>query len=143
MPAGHHAVKVESYMTASPETIGAEQTVSAAAERMREHGIRHLPVLHGGALVGILSDRDVALVESMPGVDMSELPVSEAMTAEPATVAPDADLVDVASKMAKHRWGAMVVVSDQSVVGVFTTTDALMALTEFVFKAEGDYIEKG
>lgn len=122
------------WMTTQPHTIGDDQTLAAARERMHEHGVRHLPVLHGGHLVGVLSSRDIAMVESLPGVDVEVVKVEEAMAEEPWTVESDAGLSAVAKTMAERRIGTAIVVagagSDQ-VVGVFTTTDALKALAQF------------
>ena len=56
-------------MTTTPQTIGLDQTLAFARDLFREHHIRHLPVLEGGKLVGVLSDRDVALIEALPNVD--------------------------------------------------------------------------
>jgi acetoin utilization protein AcuB len=67
-------------MTPSPHTIGIEQPLSVAAEPMRAHQIRHLPVLHGGKLVGILSERDVQLVSGVPSVDPAAIKVEDAMS---------------------------------------------------------------
>src|SRR5437879_4833811 len=50
---------IRDYMTPAPHTIGVEQPLAVAAALMQAHHIRHLPVLHGGKLVGILSERDV------------------------------------------------------------------------------------
>jgi acetoin utilization protein AcuB len=56
---------IQKYMTPTPHTIGQEQTLQVAHDVMREHGVRHLPVLEGGKLVGLLSQRDLHLVETL------------------------------------------------------------------------------
>ena len=66
---GMHSAHVYSYMTPSPLTIGRDQTLATAHDLMRKHDIRHLPVLDGGVLVGIVTDRDLHLVESLAGTD--------------------------------------------------------------------------
>lgn len=119
---------IESFMTPQPMTIGQEQTLETAASKMRELKIRHLPVLHGGRIVGIVTERDVALVETLPDVDPATVRVEEAMTAEPYLVEPHAALADVARTMAEHKYGAAVVAQGGKVVGVFTTVDACRAL---------------
>ena len=122
---------IREYMTPSPHTIGAEQTLSVASELMRKHKIRHLPVLRGGSIVGILSQRDVALISGLPQVDPSEVPVEDAMTEEVYAVAPETPIDEVAATMAAHKYGAALVVgARQRVVGVFTTIDALHALAD-------------
>ena len=56
-------------MTRNPVSVSADTTLVVAAERMREHGIRHLPILDRGALVGLISERDLALIAGIPGID--------------------------------------------------------------------------
>jgi CBS domain-containing protein len=61
---------VQKYMTTAPHSIGTDQPLARAHEMMRSLDIRHLPVLSGGQLVGMLTDRDLALIESMGGVEL-------------------------------------------------------------------------
>jgi acetoin utilization protein AcuB len=119
-------------MTPAPHTIGVGQTLTAAAALMRAHQVRHLPVLDGGRLVGILSERDVAVVSGIPGVNPERLAVAEAMTPDPHALAPDSGLEWVAADMAAHKLGSIVVVENDCVIGIFTTVDALRALQEML-----------
>jgi acetoin utilization protein AcuB len=125
---------VERYMSAPPVTIAPERTLAEAHRLMREHGIRHLPVVDGGRLVGLLSQRDLYLLETLASVDPAAETVGEAMSAEPYAVAPDAPLERVAATMAERRIGSAVVLDDGAVVGLFTTTDALRALTVLIHR---------
>jgi acetoin utilization protein AcuB len=95
---------------------------------MRERGVRHLPVIDDGKVTGVVSQRDLYLLETLRGVDAARELVEEAMSSEPFLVEPDAALEDVAEAMASHRHGSALVVADGVVVGIFTTTDALRAL---------------
>lgn len=122
--------QIHEYMTPTPLTIGADQTLSQAHLMMREHGIRHLPVLVGGKLEGILSDRDLSLVETLRDVDPAKVTVEEAMSQVVYTVAPDAPLDEVAAHMAEHKLGSVVVLTGGKVSGVFTAVDGLRALAE-------------
>lgn len=119
---------IRDVMTESPHTIGKAQTLDKASQVMREHGIRHLPVLDGGELLGILSNRDVYLIETLQDVDPEKVTVEEAMSADPYAVAPDAVLKDVVGQMAEHKYGAAVVMEGRKVIGIFTTIDALRVL---------------
>jgi acetoin utilization protein AcuB len=119
---------VSRFMTADPVSISSDRTLAEAHRLMREKQIRHLPVVDAGRLVGLVSQRDLYLLETLQGVDPDEERVEEAMTAEPFTVSPDALLEDVASAMAEHKYGSAVVVDAGAVVGLFTTIDALRAL---------------
>jgi acetoin utilization protein AcuB len=121
---------VREYMTAGAHSIGPQQTLAVAHRLMREHQIRHLPVLDAGKLVGVVSDRDLHLVETLEDVDPDSVPVEDAMTEQPYAVEPDAALETVARTMAEHKYGCAVVVSGGKLLGVFTTTDALRALAD-------------
>lgn len=60
--------------------------------RAFEHQIRHLPVLDGGKLVGIVTQRDLHLVETLKGVDQQTVTVEEAMSQDVYTVEPETPL---------------------------------------------------
>ncbi len=117
-------------MTRSPHTIGRDQKLSRAHDMMRQHGVRHLPVLDGGKLVGVLSQRDLYFIEAIAGVACSVESVSEAMASEIYTVAPGDLVADVARTMGEHKYGCAVVVDRGHIVGIFTATDALALLAE-------------
>ena len=70
---------------------------------MRERGVRHLPVVVDGKLVGVVSQRDLYLLETLRGVDVGRELVEEAMSDEPFVVAPDAPLEEVAEAMANQQ----------------------------------------
>lgn len=117
-------------MTRAPLSIRPGQTLAEAHRLMRKHRIRHLPVLDRDRLVGIVSQRDLMLIETLPDVSPGEVPVEDAMIGEVFVVAPDASLGEVASHMARRKLGAAVVAENGRVVGVFTVTDACRALAE-------------
>lgn len=121
---------IRQYMTPSPHTIGVDQSLAVAAETMRAHKIRHLPVLKGGKVVGILSERDVQLVSGLPAVDPTTVTVEDAMSDMVYAVTPDTPLEEVAAEMAAHKYGAALVTEGGRVAGVFTTIDALLALAD-------------
>jgi acetoin utilization protein AcuB len=99
---------------------------------MREHAIRHLPVLHGGKLVGLITERDLRLVESLAGVDPTKVKVEDAMSTGIYSVGPDSPLDEVVATMAEHKYGSAVVMHNEKVVGIFTTVDACRALAELL-----------
>jgi acetoin utilization protein AcuB len=119
-------------MTPSPHSIGHDQKLSLAHQIMRKHHIRHLPVLEAGKLVGVLSQRDLFLVETLRDVDPEEVEVSDAMSSEVFHVEPTADLADIAREMGEKKIGCAVVLDGDKVIGVFTTTDALRVLAEML-----------
>ena len=99
---------------------------------MRAHGIRHLPVLSAGRLLGLLSQRDLYLVETLPGVNPKRISVEEAMSQDVYRVAPSAKLEAVARTMTQRKYGCAVVMDEGRVVGMFTTVDALRVLTRLL-----------
>lgn len=122
---------IAAFMTSSPHSIGRDQSLAAAHRLMREHRIRHLPVLEGGKLVGIISDRDLHLAETLKDVDAERVPVEDAMTPTPYAVAPTTPVAEVAREMAEQKIGSAVVMEGRKIVGVFTVTDALRALARY------------
>jgi acetoin utilization protein AcuB len=123
---------IQKYMTTMPHSVGSDQTLLTASEMIEEYGIRHLPVLKGGKLQGILTDRDIKLLRSLEGFEADELAVEEAMTEEPFCVGPDANLDEVVLTMAEKKYGSAVVVDNHKVVGIFTTVDACRALGQLL-----------
>jgi acetoin utilization protein AcuB len=123
---------VQKYMTSTPHTIGSEQTLAKASALMSEYRVRHLPVLHGGRLLGVLSERDIKLLESFPDVDPAKTTVAEAMTEQPYSVARENQLDEVARTMAEKKYGSAMVVENHKVVGIFTLVDACQALSELL-----------
>lgn len=123
---------IQKTMTTSPHSVGQDQPLTRAHAIMREHHIRHLPVLHGGKLVGVLSERDLALIETLKDVDATKLTVAEAMSTEVYSVGPDSPLDEVASEMASKKYGSAVVLQNGHVVGIVTTVDICRVLAELL-----------
>ena len=121
---------VADYMTKVAFSVGDDQPLADAVLRMSELNVRHLPVIRGSKLVGILSQRDIALLKAVSDAHLSELTAGQAMSRNPYTVAPEDSLREVAAAMASERYGAAIVVSGGDVVGIFTTTDGMRALAE-------------
>lgn len=119
---------VSEYMTLMPASADEDLMLADAEQRMSLDNIRHLVVVGDGHIVGVLSSRDIGLALSMPGVDAKKLKVKDAMSEQPFVVRPDATLAEVCLTMEAHRWGCAIVVDQDEVIGVFTTTDALRAV---------------
>ncbi len=121
---------IADFMTPLPHTVGSEQTITFAQKMMQKHGIRHLPVLHGGELYGIVSDRDLGMIAGLNEVNPDNTTVEEAMTQEAYTVSQSELLIDVLKHMLEHKYGSAVVVDGTQIVGIYTTHDALKLLVE-------------
>ena len=121
---------IRHFMSHPVHTIGAQQPLADAHRLMNAHGVRHLPVRSGGQLVGLLSQRDLHLIETLRDVDPQEVAVEEAMTQDVLQVDVDTPLREVAHQMAERKLGSALVTERGDVVGIFTTQDALHALEQ-------------
>jgi len=133
------SLTVGRFMTPSPHCVGLTQSIALAADRMTEFGVRHLPVLDGGQLVGIVSERDLALIASVVPDELTELTVEEAMTGVPYCVERETLVATAAAHMALRKLGSAVVTEHGRVVGIFTVTDALHILATVL----GGSVEEG
>ena len=123
---------IQKYMTVLPHSIGDEQTLEKAQDMMRTHSIRHLPVLHGGKIVGVITDRDLKLVSGLKDVDFRKIKVLEAYSPEPYITSPSARLDEVTAFMAEKKYGCAVVADNNKLVGIFTEIDAMKALASLL-----------
>jgi len=125
--------RIGDHMTECVHSVGKNQTLQRAAEYMREFRVRHLPVLHGGELVGMLSDRDIVLAEGAEGgLSGKEVTVEDAMSTEPYKVAADTPLKEVLRAMAERGVGSCLVVDGPKLLGIYTSSDAVRMLAEHV-----------
>jgi nucleotide-binding universal stress UspA family protein len=116
-------------MTLGPLVIEKHQSLTEASGRMEIMSVRHLPVIDGSKLVGMLSEGDILRLRLLrPEASPDVLSVADAMSRDPFTVAPDALASEVARAMAERKIGAAVVVDEGRIAGIFTTSDALRAL---------------
>jgi acetoin utilization protein AcuB len=124
MPAISH------YMTKQPRTIERTATLAAAHALMRQHHIRHLPVVEGTKLVGVVSVGDLHLLETVADFPLDSVNVDEAMSEHPFIVTGDTALDDVVEIMANKKYGSVIVMGREGVEGIFTTDDACRVLAE-------------
>jgi len=97
---------------------------------MLANRIRHLPVVHEGRLVGLVTDRDLAIVDSLSLRKRDRVLIHQIMRARPFICGPEDSLIAVAKTMIERRIGSVIVVEDGAPIGVFTTIDALRRLVE-------------
>ena len=128
--------EIRNFMTRSAHAIGHDQSLKLANERMHHFGIHHLPVLDAGVLVGVLSERDIALIGAISPHKVEETSVEDAMSTEPYAVDPNTDAELVTAHMAEHKHGCAVVMEGHKVVGVFTSTDAISLLTVLLHESK-------
>ncbi len=117
----HHPVT--ELMALHPVTVSPDATLLDALELEEERGIRHLPVLDGGRLVGILSDRDLRRARGRGTAPSTR--VSELMTEDPVTLAPGDSLLEAARRVLEDRISALPIADGGTLVGILTVTDLL------------------
>ena len=131
--AKYNWIKVVDVMTKDPLTIGPSETVGEAEELMAENGIRQLPVVKNSDLIGIITDRDVrsflaGSLVSPPNEREQALrtQVSDLMTTNPLTLAPDDELQDAVELLVEQKIGGVPVVdAAEGLVGIVTYVDVL------------------
>lgn len=116
-------------MKREPITVGVTTRLGDAQRLMREHQIRHLPVLRDGRLCGILSERDILAFRAHADDNEAwwRALVSDAMTAPPQTAGPDDSITEAAGRLALAKIGALPVVDRGVLIGLVTATDVLDA----------------
>jgi acetoin utilization protein AcuB len=127
-------MRVQDVMQTKLYTVTPETTLLEALRLTGQHGIRHLLVLDGDRLVGILSDRDLkrAMASSATSLEAHELnyllerlSVREVMTRAVITIGPLLPIEDAARLMVLEKIGALPVTDGERLVGLVTETDVL------------------
>jgi CBS domain-containing protein len=116
-------------MRKHPMTARATDALGAAQRAMARLDARHLPVVDGDRVIGILSERDVLAYRARADLDADwwRAPVGDAMTAPAQTAGPDDSLTEVAARLAAAKIGAMPIVERGRLLGLVTVTDVLAA----------------
>lgn len=125
---------VKAVMTPFPYSIDADASIDSARRLMHEHGIRHLPVTEGGAIVGVVSERDLAVFTAVrAGRRGARAPaVRQVYTADPYVVDLSEPLDNVLAVMAERHIGSAIVTRKGRLAGVFTATDACRVLGRYL-----------
>jgi acetoin utilization protein AcuB len=134
-------MKVNEWMSPDPVTVAPDVTVIKARQLLESHRFRHLPVLDGNRVIGMVSDRDVginhaALIAAVRARDVEAL-IDDERTVESVMSAPvhvvdvDASVSDAARLLLSQRISALPVVDkDRALVGIITSVDCLLATLE-------------
>ena len=131
---------VAQVMTASPVTLGPEDSLMRALEVMRLHSIRRIPIVVGDTLVGLVVEGDLkraqpsALSDSQQEFNqvMEETPVSRIMISRPVCVTEETPLVDAATTLRETKFGALPVLREGRLVGIVTDIDLVGCLVRIL-----------
>jgi len=119
------AAPVATWMSSPVHTVVPGTLAADAVALLRRHGIRHLPVLEGDRVIGVVTDRDLRGTAA-------ETPVGTIMSRPATLVAPRTEIDRAARLLFDQRIGCLPVVEDGRLVGILTQTDALSALVATV-----------
>lgn len=136
-------MKVRDIMVPTVDSIDASDTIAYAAARMAEDDIGAFPVLSSGKLVGIVTDRDVAVRAIARAIPVDD-PVARIMTKSVETCSPDDDVESVLALMAREQVRRLPVCDlTQDVIGIISVTDAARfdSLKKVVAETLGDICE--
>ena len=132
-------MQVEQWMNREVVTIAPGDSFRAAMRLIRQQGIRHLPVVEGKRVVGILTDRDIRQVAPSEAASLSihevhylleKLTVRDIMTTPVVTVRPQQTVEEATLLLLGHRIGGLPVVRDGELCGIITETDILQAFLQ-------------
>jgi acetoin utilization protein AcuB len=139
----NNSMNVSKYMTQKLITATPDMTVKQAFLLMRTHRVRHIPVVEGEELVGIISDRDLRRPRWAESLDdwttyyqiEDTHTVADVMTKTPETVKASDDIRKAVKIFREQRYGALPVLNrDQELVGILSAQDLLVALEELLPK---------
>jgi CBS domain-containing protein len=130
-------MKVKGVMTTAVETINPDSSLQEAAERMKDLNIGPLPVCEGGQVVGMLTDRDIAVRAVAEGLGSFVGRVRDVMTPHVVSCFEDQDVEEAARLMKEHQIRRLVVLNrDQRLVGIVSLGDLAMETDDAHLAAE-------
>jgi len=130
-------IYVRDYMTSPAASISKDARLLDAALTMRRSGFRHLPIIDGDRLVGIITDRDIqrfapSLLGNVSQEEYNrifeETPLDRVMTKNLLTVTADMPVGEAAAILHDKKLGCVPVVDGEKLVGIITVTDLLRLL---------------
>lgn len=120
------AKSVRETMTRDPRSITPRDPIVGAARLMRDQDIGSVPVTEAGKLVGMLTDRDLALRVIADGKSPQSTTVAEVFSPDPVTTGPDQDLDEALRLMARHQVRRLPVVEEGQLVGILAQADVAL-----------------
>jgi CBS domain-containing protein len=114
---------VRDLMTQNPRSIRPDDSVVDAARMLRDENVGSLPVVDGDRLVGMVTDRDIAMRVVAEGRDPGSVSVQEVFSRDPVTTEASADLDDALRLMARYQVRRLPVVEQGRLVGILSQAD--------------------
>jgi CBS domain-containing protein len=114
---------VRDLMTQNPRSVRPDDSVIEAARMLRDENVGSLPLVDGDRLVGIVTDRDIALRVVAEGRDPGSVSVQEIASRDPITAEATSDLDDALRLMARHQVRRLPVTEEGRLVGILAQAD--------------------
>jgi acetoin utilization protein AcuB len=139
---------VADWMTRQVVTVGPDESVARAMHLMREKGIKHLPVVKDGRLVGVISDRDIKAYtpSKATSLDVYEINyllakavVKEAMGVLLTTTTPETPVEEAALTMLEGNIGCLPVLDGDVLVGIISDRDIFRSLIDITGVRHGGH----
>jgi CBS domain-containing protein len=116
--------QIKEVMTSNPRAVTADSTVAEAARLMRDEDAGIVPIIEGERLVGVVTDRDIAIKVAAEGKDAQSTKVTEIAASDLVTIDPQQDLDEALRLMAQHQVRRLpVVAEDGKLVGILAQAD--------------------
>lgn len=126
-------VPVEEFTTPNPIVADEETHLNELLQKMKQHEIRHIPIVREKQVVGIVSDRDLHIASALNPSNEKTILAKNIMSTDPFTMPSSATLDEVAYEMSKQKIGSTIINDENGeFLGLFTSTDALNALIEII-----------
>jgi CBS domain-containing protein len=133
------AKTVRDAMTAAVRAASPTDSLADAAQLMKQEDVGSLPVVEGGRLIGIVTDRDIVVRAIAERVDPQSVRVAEVASHEVVTVESEQDLDEALNLMARHRVRRLPVVQEGKLVGVLAQADIAIEVDD---KKAGEMLEE-
>ncbi len=121
---------IRDLMTSSPATAEPSSTVADVAQIMAQEDVGPVPIVEGGRLVGLVTDRDLVIRVIAEGRDPNSTTIGEIASADLVTVQPDSDLNEALQLMAQNQVRRLPVVEGDQLVGIVAQADVARAADE-------------
>jgi len=132
-------------------TITKEERMTKAKKILQEKNIRHLPVVDGKKLIGLVTNMDIRKAEASPATSLEirelhylldKLTVDEIMTRNVITISPDISVEEATTLLHDNKIGCLPVIEDGNLVGIITENDVMKILIEVMgMKEKGSRLE--
>lgn len=136
-------MRVQEIMTPSPRSARPSDSVMAVAAMMRDEDVGAIPITdEEGRLQGIITDRDITIQVVAAGHNPADVQVADAMTRNPTTIGPGADVAQAADLMAAEQIRRLPVVQGGRLVAMLSLGDVATAQGQEMDTAAAEALEE-